>query len=107
MGGVHCDIVASKLTSILYVYLLNYDITPSTFPLTGSWKGGGNQYIQLVHEGSHLRSSWDLNFNLRDGRRGCYQCPTVPPLQCLGSCISLSGKFGTLVVCALGLECRM
>ena len=35
----------------------------------GSWKGRGNQYIQLI---SHLKSGQEPNSDLRGGRRECY-----------------------------------
>ena len=61
---------------------------------TGSWKGGGNQYIQLVCQGfctvncrptasnyqlSHLRPCREQNPGLRGGRRECYHSATVVP----------------------------
>ena len=58
---------------------------------TGSWKGRGNKYIQLIKlpfckllaKGkplSHLRSGQDSNSDLRGGRRVCYHCASVAPV---------------------------
>ena len=62
--------------------------------MTGSWKGRGNQYIELVkvlycklptdekasnYQLSHSRSGRELNSDLRGGRRECYHSATVSP----------------------------
>ena len=60
---------------------------------TGSWKGGGNQYIQFAsgfctvncrptaskYQLSHLRPCWEPNPGLRGGRQECYHSATVAP----------------------------
>ena len=55
---------------------------------TGSWKGRGNQYIQVLYcklpsnyQLSHLRPCREPNPGLRDGRRECYHSVTVAPVS--------------------------
>ena len=63
--------------------------------MTGSFVGGGNQYIQLVsrfctvncqtmasnYQLSHLRLCREPNPDLRGGRRECYHSATVAPFS--------------------------
>ena len=65
----------------------------------GSWKGRGNQYIQLVsrfctvncrptasnYQLPHLKSGREPNPDLRGGRQECYHSATVAPTMKVGS----------------------
>ena len=66
---------------------------------TGSFMGSGNKYIQLVkvlycqpkassYQLSHLRSGWELNFDLRGGRRECNHSATMAPFAQMKTMLS-------------------